>query len=311
MQKIIGIYVIINLKNNKRYIGSSFNISKRLYEHKRLLRKGEHGNTHLQNAWNKYGEDGFSFDVLETISLDKSITNRELRDLETFYIEQFKTYIPEFGYNIIPGGIGTINYTISQETKDKISKSNKGKIPPNKGVPMSDEQKLLLREIKTQKYGKSVDVYDKYGNFIETVPSIREVSRKYEISRSAIVNNCNGHGGVLDYIFQYHDNHIDSIEYTKNKTCGFNMFVIENIDSGEITYVKYKKGVVKFLTGRDTRNGSLERKLNTCINGDSLHYKNYIISFINALHRSDSMNVQGQLNNYIEGTNNLSANGET
>ena len=37
----------------------------RLSVHKRELRKGTHSNRHLQCAWNKYGENAFSFVVLE------------------------------------------------------------------------------------------------------------------------------------------------------------------------------------------------------------------------------------------------------
>ena len=54
-----GIYRILNTINNKFYIGSSVNLRKRLYEHRRLLRLGKHENYHLQNAFTKYGEENF------------------------------------------------------------------------------------------------------------------------------------------------------------------------------------------------------------------------------------------------------------
>ena len=53
------IYEINNTKNKKRYIGSTSQWKRRKYEHKYLLEQGEHGNKHLQNAWNKYGADVF------------------------------------------------------------------------------------------------------------------------------------------------------------------------------------------------------------------------------------------------------------
>ena len=59
-----GIYQIYNPINNKRYIGSSINIQRRLKEHKRNLRGGYHHNQHLQNAWNKY-TDVLIFEPLE------------------------------------------------------------------------------------------------------------------------------------------------------------------------------------------------------------------------------------------------------
>ena len=42
-----GIYSIINIVNNKRYIGQSINIEERVKRHFRELRKGIHHNHHL------------------------------------------------------------------------------------------------------------------------------------------------------------------------------------------------------------------------------------------------------------------------
>jgi group I intron endonuclease len=56
-----GIYFIISLNDNKRYVGRSIDIHRRLNEHKRELRKNIHDNKHLQNAWNKYGASNFIF----------------------------------------------------------------------------------------------------------------------------------------------------------------------------------------------------------------------------------------------------------
>jgi predicted GIY-YIG superfamily endonuclease len=52
---ISGIYYIKNITNNKLYIGSSKDILKRFYEHKRLLRHNKHHSIRLQRAWDKYG----------------------------------------------------------------------------------------------------------------------------------------------------------------------------------------------------------------------------------------------------------------
>lgn len=121
-----GIYRILNTINNKFYIGSSVNLRKRLYEHRRLLRLGKHENYHLQNAFTKYGEENFKFEIIEVLKeVPKDI--RVLRDLETDYIQKFKSYDQSIGYNVIKGGIGTINTPCSEEKQQKISESNKGK----------------------------------------------------------------------------------------------------------------------------------------------------------------------------------------
>ena len=63
MKNISGIYKITNNVNGKFYIGSSQNISRRWYDHKRELRIQKHHNKYLQRAWNKYGEENFSFEI--------------------------------------------------------------------------------------------------------------------------------------------------------------------------------------------------------------------------------------------------------
>ena len=56
---VSGIYVIRNLVTGKIYVGSAVIIGKRVYEHRRLLMLGTHGNRLLQRAWAKYGSDAF------------------------------------------------------------------------------------------------------------------------------------------------------------------------------------------------------------------------------------------------------------
>ena len=88
-----GIYKIENTKNNKIYIGSSINIEKRFYKHLWMLKKGIHDNNHLQNSFNEYGENYFSFSILELCS------EPDLVKRENFYIELYCTCDSSCGYN--------------------------------------------------------------------------------------------------------------------------------------------------------------------------------------------------------------------
>ncbi len=159
---MIGIYLITNNVNGKRYVGQSVNTTHRIWEHKRKLKTRIHANEHLQRAWNKYGEGAFSFEVIETC--DKE----ELDEKERYYIKEFGTQDRTKGYNIESGGC--CHKELSAETKKKISGALKGrKLPPevveklrghsawnkgiktglvpwNKGVPMSDELKRINAE---------------------------------------------------------------------------------------------------------------------------------------------------------------------
>ena len=104
--KIKGIYKITNTISNKYYIGSDSNISQniRWSDHKSKLRRNKHYNVHMQNAWNKYGESTFRYEILETF---KNKTAEELSGIEQLYLDKAKNDKINC-YNII---FGVRNYT--------------------------------------------------------------------------------------------------------------------------------------------------------------------------------------------------------
>ena len=119
MNKQCGVYEIFNMVNGKSYIGQSTNITQRLSRHKSELRHNKHQNLHLQNAWNKYGEHSFLFNILEYCNID------ELDDIERYYINIWNLTNSQYGYNVESGG--NLNKTLSEKTRKKISESKKGK----------------------------------------------------------------------------------------------------------------------------------------------------------------------------------------
>lgn len=61
------------------------------------------------NAIIKYGLGNFQYEILE-----KDISLEEAKELEKFYIDFYKTYLPENGYNISRGGEGRLLYDYNQ-----------------------------------------------------------------------------------------------------------------------------------------------------------------------------------------------------
>lgn len=115
-KEISGIYCILNRANGKRYIGSSKSVHYRWkQQHKPDLKNNKHGNQHLQNAWNKYGESNFEFLILEECSIDV------LEIKEEYWLDQFKSYERQCGYNLTK--ICNGKHIISEETKEKMSQS--------------------------------------------------------------------------------------------------------------------------------------------------------------------------------------------
>lgn len=72
-----GIYKIINIVNNKFYVGSAVDLKRRKTRHFSELRTGKHNNRHLQAAWLKYGEQAFVFVVVEELPDDADLLAAE------------------------------------------------------------------------------------------------------------------------------------------------------------------------------------------------------------------------------------------
>jgi group I intron endonuclease len=118
-----GIYSIVNILNNKIYIGSSINIKKRWASHKRKLRSNSHPNKKLQSAWNKYSEESFIFNIIEHSNIEILLI-REQYYLDTLlYASSDDMKFKELGYNLVNRSGSTIGLNHTQETKDKMSKS--------------------------------------------------------------------------------------------------------------------------------------------------------------------------------------------
>lgn len=58
------VYKITNNVNNKIYIGQTNDYNRRFREHKNQM-SGNNPNKYLYNAFNKYGIENFSFEVIE------------------------------------------------------------------------------------------------------------------------------------------------------------------------------------------------------------------------------------------------------
>ena len=103
-KSIAGIYKISCTVNKKCYIGHSKGIYKRWLGHKDSLRHNHHKNSHMQADWNVYGEDSFTFEIIE--SLPSNLSKEEYEEIETKWVMFYKSHLSEFGYNaVLPGSI--------------------------------------------------------------------------------------------------------------------------------------------------------------------------------------------------------------
>lgn len=113
------VYLIVNIVNDKMYIGFTTQTTQiRLSKHFRDAKSGR--DTHLCRAIRKHGEENFQILVLSTFK-----TKTEALIAEKRYIDIFG--LKEHGYNMTSGGEGTFGHRHSNETKNKMSISHKGK----------------------------------------------------------------------------------------------------------------------------------------------------------------------------------------
>lgn len=109
-----GVYLIINKRNNKVYVGcAAKGLRNRFKAHRRDLLRNKSHNRHLQNAWNKYGSKWFVFAILERCPISDCVAR------ETYWIAYYKATNRKFGYNICEVGSNCFGVKRSEATKQK------------------------------------------------------------------------------------------------------------------------------------------------------------------------------------------------
>lgn len=218
---IRGIIYKYTSPSNKHYIGQTIHPKSRKIEHKHNSKVLK---TKFYNAIKKYGFDSFEFSVLyETPLLPKEEVIKLLNEKEQYYIKMFDSF--NNGYNHDEGGKARIGFKhkletielykkqrsfVPQEIRDKISKSNKGKIIPeevrkkisegNKGKGMSDKNKKLVSLQKS----KPVLQYTLEGIFIKEWKSATQAAKELGLKNAPISKVCKQNKGtVYGYIWKF------------------------------------------------------------------------------------------------------------
>lgn len=165
----IGIYKITNIVNGKIYIGKSLNIEQRFNRHINDLNRNSNHNPHFQNAWNKYGEDKFKFEIIHTLEV---YDEEKISELEIYYISKYNSTDEHFGYNFQCGGQGG---KLSERQKEFIRENSKFK-----NASLTKEQvieiKLALYCLMDRK-----ELAKMYNVDISIIKSIAEIKNYYYV----------------------------------------------------------------------------------------------------------------------------------
>lgn|SRR5216684_260486 len=167
-----GIYKITCTANKRIYIGSAVNLRERKRAHFSALRHNRHGNQHLQRAWNKYGEQAFTFEVLEQV-LPIALTARE-----QYWLNKLKPFDRK-GFNIAREAGSTLGVEMSPETRAKISQANLG----YKHTPESSERKRQAMLGNKHGIGKNLGNKHALGHSHPQTPETREKIRQGHLGK--------------------------------------------------------------------------------------------------------------------------------
>jgi len=118
-----GIYRILNLVNDKWYVGSASDIGQRWENHKRDLRGGN-ANVYLQNAFNKYGAKHFVLEIL----MEVKGSRQEAFDKEQEYLGEWMPtgLLYNISLSANGGAVQGTGWHHTEETIAKISKTRMG-----------------------------------------------------------------------------------------------------------------------------------------------------------------------------------------
>lgn len=110
-----GAYKIVNSVNQRVYVGSTVDLSKRRWKHESELKLNRHYSKELQTDYNTYGEETFVFEVLEFCQ------EADLVQTEQRYIDEIKPY-----YNACDHAGSLLGYKFPEEHKKNLSNALKG-----------------------------------------------------------------------------------------------------------------------------------------------------------------------------------------
>jgi len=206
-----GVYCIECLKDNRIYIGSSYDVKNRIGAHISALRGSYHPNNLLLEAFDNYGESSFRAYILEYTDINIQFKTEQLY-LDIFlyaqeYIDsKWNDYrFHKYGFNIKPSVNDMRGYTYSHKPKKQsqisIDKRNKTLrilwqqeefVERVTAFRKTDEfrEKLRIANANSEKAKKlktHILVYDMHtGYFIEEIVGLRQCARKFNTHRSNI-----------------------------------------------------------------------------------------------------------------------------
>ncbi len=136
------IYSATNQLDGKVYVGKTQSLNERKRSHFGDACRGS--SFYFHRALQKHGIGNFDWQVI-----DQAETEQELNEKEKYWIKFYKSFDPQFGYNLTMGGDGVVP---NEETRQKMRANHKGM----KGKNHSNEMRF---EMSKTRIGKGNPMY--------------------------------------------------------------------------------------------------------------------------------------------------------
>lgn len=226
MSKKVYIYHIKSASTGKGYVGSTKNLYKRENEHFSALSKKEHPNRYLQNAFNKYGKNDFTFSVIgecyshernkvEEWYINESVFNSEFNlqmvvdcdyDRKEPYKKIKKEDLDEIETLIQSGLIAKDIAKIKNISKGTLTQILKNEYYNDIKIKEDVLEKLHKNSSETKKRikrysAKNVFVYKTDGEFVGEFDSVPSVSEKFNLNKCSVMNALSRGIRLKDFLF--------------------------------------------------------------------------------------------------------------
>jgi len=177
-----GIYMWKNNINDKQYIGSAVDLSKRLsnyYSTTYMEDALKISNSHIYRALLKNGYENFSITILEYCEPEQCL------EREDYYL----SCLPH-EYNILPKAGSWLGHKHSDETKKILSEANTGEKNPMFGK--TGENNTMFGKPRPSGAGRpsqQIEVTDIKNNTTTTYNSMEEAAKALDLSSDRIISN--------------------------------------------------------------------------------------------------------------------------
>ena len=166
------VYVAVNRKNGKAYVGQTRkDVKRRIGNH--LTYAGKNPKTPFHKALSKYGRDGFDFAILEQCD-----TREELDAAEVKWINILGSSSRN-GYNRTDGGQGAAGSDFTPERREKIRQSKLGDRNPMKNPETAKKHGDAIRGENSVWWGKFGKEHNCFGRRHKLSEETKEKMREY------------------------------------------------------------------------------------------------------------------------------------